>query len=76
MGDNLRATIEKIRDLPYLPPLTDNDPCGLGKHADTLIKDVPISYFEWMVQQEIDKPLTLHRSRQWQRVMAYIRTHS
>jgi hypothetical protein len=54
------------------PPLTDNDMCGLSPYIRTPLKEVPVSYFEWMVLQT-QYASRVSRSPQWHRVMDWIR---
>jgi hypothetical protein len=70
----IRDAMKTLKKHEHQPPLTGDDPCGLGIHTDTKLRDVPIGFFEWMVRMEEEKPLTLHRSKQWIRVIDYIRT--
>lgn len=54
------------------PPLTDADPCGLRPYQHTPLRDVPVSFFEWMVLQQQYAP-RVSRGTQWLRVMQWIR---
>jgi len=61
-------------DLSAVPtPLRDDDIVGFGQHADTQLKDVPIAYLEWMVQNEMDYP-RVQRSPRWVLVMNWIKS--
>lgn len=63
-----------LPDLSAAPsPLSDDDPCGIGIHKDTPLREVPISYFAWMVRQQAEYPRE-SRSPQWIRVIQYIRS--
>lgn len=53
------------------PPLTDDCCCGIGKYVYVPLKDVPISFFEWMVRITQEAP-RVARSPQWTRVLKYI----
>jgi hypothetical protein len=52
--------------------LTDADPCGLKPYVNTPLRDVPVSYFEWMVLQQQYAP-RVNRGTQWLRVMEWIK---
>jgi uncharacterized protein (DUF3820 family) len=76
MWHKLIGVVEK-RDTPDLSeaptPLTDDDVLGFGQYADTKLKDVPITYLQWMVQNEIDYPRS-QRSKRWITVMNWIKS--
>ena len=54
-------------------PLTDDDVVGFGIHKDVKLRDVPIDYLVWMVENQAEYP-RLQRSRRWVMVMAWIRS--
>jgi hypothetical protein len=69
--------IKENRDGPDMSrverPLTDDDVVGFGIHKDKKLRDVPIYYLAWMVDNQIQYP-RLQRSRRWVMVMAWIRS--
>jgi hypothetical protein len=54
-------------------PLTDDDLMGFGEHRDKKLKDVPLKYFTWMVD-EINNYPRVRRSPRWIRVIDYIKS--
>lgn len=72
--DDVKSVLTHVKH-HALPPLTDDDNCGIGQYANTPLKDVPFSFFEWMVHKEIEG-LHLSRSKQWVRVIQYIKSHA
>lgn len=75
MWHKIINVVEK-RDTPDLSaapaPLTDDDTVGFGQYEDTKLRDVPIKYLQWMVQNEIDYPRS-QRSPKWIAVMNWIK---
>lgn len=51
--------------------LTPDDPCGIGKFANTPLKDVPMSFFEWMRESEKLNPRQW-RGYKWLAVIIYL----
>lgn len=61
-------------DLSAAPsPLTDDDVVGFGQYENTKLRDVPVKYLEWMVQNELDYP-RVRRSAKWIAVMNWIKS--
>lgn len=56
-----------------LSPLTDDDVIGFGVHAARKLKDVPIKYLQWMVDDNIKYPRA-HRSPRWTLVINWIKS--
>lgn len=68
----LEDSMPDFKASPALPPLKDSDQCGLRPYTHTPLKDVPVSYFEWMVLQQQYAP-RVSRGMQWMRVMEWIK---
>lgn len=69
--------IQEDRSLPDLSgakaPITDESICRFGKWKGTAFKDIPIEYLEWMVDEQVAKPLW-SGPEGWQDVMDWIRS--
>ena len=53
--------------------LTDTDPMPFGRYKGVAMIDVPVSFYEWMVQTQNQSPRT-YRGPQWIRVMTWLRS--
>ena len=69
--EEIKNIIAEIKD-KTLPPLTDECHMPIGKYKGTQMKDVPVEYYDWMVQEYIDAP-RVYRGVGWLRVMEWIR---
>jgi uncharacterized protein (DUF3820 family) len=56
-----------------LPPLTDDCLMPIGKHKGKMMKDVPVEYYAWMVQEYKDAP-RVSRGTGWLMVMEWIKS--
>ena len=55
------------------PPLSDSDIIGLGKYKYMPLPDVPVSFYEWMVKEQIEAP-RVYRGVRWIQVMDWLRS--
>lgn len=64
-------TMPNLKDAPV--PLQDDDVVGFGQYKDIKLKDLPMDYLQWMVNNQNEYP-RLQRTVRWTLVINWIRS--